>query len=161
MAFPQRRRWALGVTAAGLAAETTLLMMSDHDLGLQAALFCAVPVAYVAAWGIARRANPRWWKTGLPLAAITAIIPRQSGRPGLDRQRTPAGRQPVAVLAGRRRPGMPGLLGDRHPRRPVPRRSPPPLSPADTGCTHPRQSKSSPAPRGRLRRPDAVTQDLN
>ena len=72
---PRRRRWALGVTATGLAAETTLLMMSDHDLGLQAALFCAVPVAYVAAWGIARRANPRWWKTGLPLAAITAIIP--------------------------------------------------------------------------------------
>ena len=73
---PRRRRWALGVAAAGLAGEAALLLtINDHELGLQSALFCAIPIAYVAAWGIARRTDARWWKTGLPLAALIVVIP--------------------------------------------------------------------------------------
>ncbi|MCB9408786.1 hypothetical protein [Mycolicibacterium sp.] len=73
---PNGAAGALGVTAAGLAAgDDTADDERPRSRLLQAALFCAVPVAYVAAWGIARRANPSLVEDRLPLAAITAIIP--------------------------------------------------------------------------------------
>lgn len=73
---PRRRRWALGLAAAALAVEATILMvLGDNDLGLQAAVFFVLPTAYIAAWGIARRRNTLWWTRGLPLAALTAVLP--------------------------------------------------------------------------------------
>lgn len=78
LAARTRRRlwWALGLTAAALAIEWFVLgVAGDTDMGLQTALLFLIPIAYVAAWGIARRHNARWWKIGLPLAAITVIAP--------------------------------------------------------------------------------------
>lgn len=73
-----RRRlwWALGITVAALAVEGFVLSIAgETDMGLQTATAVLIPIAYVAAWGIARRRNPLWWKVGLPLAAISVIIP--------------------------------------------------------------------------------------
>lgn len=78
VAARSRRRlwWALAVTIASLAVEGFLLdVAGDTDLRLQGAILFSIPIAYVAAWGIARRRNARWWKVGLPLAAITVIVP--------------------------------------------------------------------------------------
>lgn len=72
----QRLWWAMGLTVAALAAEGFVLdVAGDTDMGLQAVLIFLIPIAYVAAWGIARRRNARWWKVGLPFAAITVIVP--------------------------------------------------------------------------------------
>lgn len=73
-----RRRlwWAMGLTVAALAAEGFVLdVAGDTDMGLQAVLIFLIPIAYVAAWGVARRHNAHWWKVGLPLAAVTVIVP--------------------------------------------------------------------------------------
>lgn len=73
---PRRRRWALAIAAAALAVEASLLMfIGGTDMGLQAAIIIVIPIAYIAAWGVARRQHPRWWKVGLPLAAITVVAP--------------------------------------------------------------------------------------
>lgn len=72
----RRRRWALAIAATVFAAEATMVMVvGNAGLGVQASIFFVIPIAYVAAWGIARRQNPRWWKVGLPLAAIALIVP--------------------------------------------------------------------------------------
>lgn len=78
LAARSRRRlwWALGVAIAALAVEGFVLdIAGDAAMGLQTAILVLIPIAYVAAWGIARRRNPHWWKLGLPLAALTVIVP--------------------------------------------------------------------------------------
>lgn len=71
-----RRWWALAIAAATLVAEGLILMVStDADMGLQTAFFVVAPVGYVAAWGVARR-HSGWWRSGLPLAAVTVIVLR-------------------------------------------------------------------------------------
>lgn len=72
----RRRRWALSVAAATFTAEVALLLLlGEGTLGAQAAFLTVTPIAYAMAWGIARRNDPRWWKVGLTLAAILAMLP--------------------------------------------------------------------------------------
>lgn len=81
VARSRRRRWrALLVAALTFLTEVAVLVIAgiDNDTGTQVVIFvfiCATPLAYTAAWGIARRQHPRWWKAGLPLAAILVIPP--------------------------------------------------------------------------------------
>ena len=72
-----RRWWALAIAATTLVAEGLLVMVvsTDADLGLQTAFMVVAPVGYVAAWGVARR-HSGWWKSGLPLAAVTVSVLR-------------------------------------------------------------------------------------
>lgn len=72
----RRRRWALSVAAATFTAEVALLLiLGDGTPGAQAVFLTVTPIAYAIAWGIARRNDPRWWKVGLTLAAILAMLP--------------------------------------------------------------------------------------
>lgn len=82
VARSRRRRWqALFVAAVALAVEILgFVLVLDHnsldDIGyLTMAVIVATPVGYVAAWGVARRQHPLWWRAGLPLAAVVVILP--------------------------------------------------------------------------------------
>lgn len=82
VARSRRRRWqALVIAAATLAVEISVFVLvlddnSMNDIGyLATAAVCALPTGYVAAWGVARRQHPMWWKAGLPLAAVAVILP--------------------------------------------------------------------------------------
>lgn len=70
----RRRRWALPIAAMTFITEAAVLLTVGDDRALIMILF-VTPIAYVSAWGVARRREPRWWKVGLPLAAILVVLP--------------------------------------------------------------------------------------